>query len=555
MADFVLPKITDNPNGWGPCAVPEKFKDMPYQPFSKSDRLGKVSDWAVTGNPMYNDKKYNNKYASQFATTGAGQYAYYHEHDDQFQVVDTLKPSKPMFRGMARGRFMPMQRGRGRGVPAPTRPNNQSGNAWRGNNNNQANRGWQRGKFQRGGRNRNWQSNNRNQVSRKASVEVKLEWDEIDYYDFPRLTKLKLPDVNKPVELIQAGTLEYYDKKFDKVNTKSERKLTDINRRIPTVTTTLDPIIRKIAAKHGNVYATDVILATLMCCTRSVYSWDIVATKVKGKIFLDKREDSLSFDCLTVNETAHEPPSLDPNELKSLSEESTHVNYCFTQQVLRTDIEPHGFKEPNPFEDDDDDDEEENRYPLAPIGYKYRMWDLGNNISLVCRCEQDAISVGPDDKKQFLTIKALNEVEHRSDWHQKLDQQSGAIIATEMKNNSFKIGKWCLQAYLAGSDMIKLGFVSRVNPRDNKIHEILKVQTFQPSELASSINLNFDNCWGVLRAIIDAINRQPEEEGKYLLLKDPNKTTIRLYKIPMNTFSDEEDSDEDDTIPEENENN
>ena len=42
MATFALPDIQDNANGWGPCQVPEKFKDMPYQPFSKSDRLGKV---------------------------------------------------------------------------------------------------------------------------------------------------------------------------------------------------------------------------------------------------------------------------------------------------------------------------------------------------------------------------------------------------------------------------------------------------------------------------------------------------------------------------------
>lgn len=42
MAKFLAPVIQDNPSGWGPCAVPEKFKDMPYQPFSKGDRLGKV---------------------------------------------------------------------------------------------------------------------------------------------------------------------------------------------------------------------------------------------------------------------------------------------------------------------------------------------------------------------------------------------------------------------------------------------------------------------------------------------------------------------------------
>lgn len=42
-AKFVAPPIQDNPTGWGPCDVPEQFKDMPYQPFSKGDRLGKVS--------------------------------------------------------------------------------------------------------------------------------------------------------------------------------------------------------------------------------------------------------------------------------------------------------------------------------------------------------------------------------------------------------------------------------------------------------------------------------------------------------------------------------
>lgn len=42
MAKFNAPVIQDNPSGWGPCAVPDKYKDMPYQPFSKGDRLGKV---------------------------------------------------------------------------------------------------------------------------------------------------------------------------------------------------------------------------------------------------------------------------------------------------------------------------------------------------------------------------------------------------------------------------------------------------------------------------------------------------------------------------------
>ena len=48
----------------------------------------------------------------------------------------------------------------------------------------------------------------------------------------------------------------------------------------------------QLAKSHGNVFATDAILATLMCCNRSVYSWDIVVQRVGKKLFFDKRDDS-----------------------------------------------------------------------------------------------------------------------------------------------------------------------------------------------------------------------------------------------------------------------
>lgn len=56
---FIAPIIQDNPTGWGPCELPDQFKDMPYQPFSKGDRLGKISDW--TG-AAFQDKKYASKF-------------------------------------------------------------------------------------------------------------------------------------------------------------------------------------------------------------------------------------------------------------------------------------------------------------------------------------------------------------------------------------------------------------------------------------------------------------------------------------------------------------
>lgn len=134
------------------------------------------------------------------------------------------------------------------------------------------------------------------------------------------------------------GSLEYYDKTYDRVNVKNEKPLQRIDRVFHTVTTTDDPVIRKLSKTEGNVYATDAILATLMCCTRSNYSWDIVIDKIGDKLFFDKR-DNTEFDLLTVNETSVEPPQDDGNSLNSprnLALEATFINHNFSQQVLKT---------------------------------------------------------------------------------------------------------------------------------------------------------------------------------------------------------------------------
>jgi translation initiation factor 3 subunit D len=43
-----------------------------------------------------------------------------------------------------------------------------------------------------------------------------------------------------------------------------------------------------------------------------------------------------------------------------------------------------------------------------------------------------------------------------------------------------------------------------------------------------------DHCWGVVRALVDVTLALPE--GKYLLLKDPNKELLRLYAVPGDAF-------------------
>ena len=62
------------------------------------------------------------------------------------------------------------------------------------------------------------------------------------------------------------------------------------------------------------------------------------------------------------------------------------------------------------------------------------------------------------------------------DWRHKLETQRGAVLATELKNNANKLAKWTAAALVSGVEIIKLGYVSRVQQRDPRHHVILGTQ-------------------------------------------------------------------------------
>ena len=42
---FELGDVEHNEGGWGPVGLPSDLSDLPYAPFSKGDKLGRVADW------------------------------------------------------------------------------------------------------------------------------------------------------------------------------------------------------------------------------------------------------------------------------------------------------------------------------------------------------------------------------------------------------------------------------------------------------------------------------------------------------------------------------
>ena len=91
-------------------------------------------------------------------------------------------------------------------------------------------------------------------------------------------------------------------------------------------------------------------------------------------------------------------------------------------------------------------------------------------------------------------------------------------------------------------------FVSRANPKTNDKHVILGVIGWKPRDFANQMNLSLSNGWGIVRTIADMCLKR--EDGKFVLVKDPNKSILRLYEVPSGSL-DEEDAEEVEVVEEE----
>lgn len=529
---FEVGAVPFNPDGWGPpdaTTATTTATDstlplhVPFAPFSRSDKLGRIADWTRNVNNPSATRPNANKNSSDsvFDFTADNSFpggAAAGDDDSTFHLVDGKPPPRP--------KFGPKWRFNQHRPQLPQRRDEEVEARKR------------EAEKERARRDRlyNLNRSNQNQQRReaaafKSSVDIQPEWNMLDQIPFSTFSKLSFT-IPEPEDLLLCGGLEFYNRSCDRITPKNERRLERFkNRNFFKVTTTDDPVIRRLANEDkATVFATDAILATLMCAPRSVYSWDIVIQRVGNKLFFDKRDGS-QLDLLPVHETSHEPlPEAkdDMNSAYSLSVEAAYINQNFSQQVLIRDGDKVAFDEPNPFANDGEE--------VASAAYWYRRWKLDDDMYLVARCEVQSV-VEVNEQRSFLTLNALNEFDPKysgTDWRQKLETQRGAVLATELKNNANKLAKWTAQAILANADLMKLGFVSRVHPRDHYNHVILAVVGYKPRDFAAQINLNTANMWGIVKSIVDLCMKL--NEGKYVLVKDPSKPQVRIYEVPADAF-------------------
>ena len=87
-----VPNVADNPNGWGPSKgffMPEnQLQNVPYAPFSKNERIGRVADWTRNYNARPNARSGQESSVFDFVFDEAD--------EESFRLVDGKPPPNPI---------------------------------------------------------------------------------------------------------------------------------------------------------------------------------------------------------------------------------------------------------------------------------------------------------------------------------------------------------------------------------------------------------------------------------------------------------------------------
>jgi len=249
----------------------------------------------------------------------------------------------------------------------------------------------------------------------------------------------------------------------------------------------------------------------------SVFPWDLSVIKQGNQLFFESVEkNKLNYiDILTVNENTSSNLPEDEKELLKACLESTHINKKFIELTTKG-TEAKEFQTGPSVE-----------VPDKKV-YRYRKWTLDGKLHVVVRSEADAY-VKEGEATPYVKVCALNEHQSQQDWKQALELSRGALISSELRNNLNKICRWLCQAFLTETTQFKLGFVTKVNPKENRYH-VLAVEDMTTTNLSNIINFRLKDTWSIVKTVADIIIKQ--EDGAYILNKGPYKQGLRIYKVP-----------------------
>jgi len=78
---------------------------------------------------------------------------------------------------------------------------------------------------------------------------------------------------------------------------------------------------------------------------------------------------------------------------------------------------------------------------------------------------------------------------------------------------------------------MKFAFIGRQRPDKIEKHVVLQTFTRNTTEFAKEQGVNLKQSWGYLKFFVDEVFKRAEDNGDYMIYKDPSKLAFRLYKV------------------------
>ena len=160
---------------------------------------------------------------------------------------------------------------------------------------------------------------------------------------------------------------------------------------------------------------------------------------------------------------------------------------------------------------------------ICSQGYYYNIFNLGIDTKICIRSSVHSYIEGTDElTDELMNTYVLPEWnDKRQNWTKNLDTQTTLCLTTEITDNTAKFCRWAVMSMLAGVKKMNFAFVQRADSQANT-HKVVGSFTRETHHFANQLNLNIDNCWAVLKDVLDTLHLREEKNCDFLYLKDLN---------------------------------
>lgn len=150
-------------------------------------------------------------------------------------------------------------------------------------------------------------------------------------------------------------------------------------------------------------------------------------------------------------------------------------------------------------------------------------------MKICIRCCAHAYLESTDELMNTYVLPEWSE--KRQNWTRDLDTQTAVCLTKELTDNTSKFCRWTVMSILAGVDKMRFAFIQRADQNANN-HKVVGSFTSDTATFAKQLQLNMENCWAVLKDVLETVMDLEEENGEFLYIKDLNQVpTYRLVKM------------------------